>query len=175
VAKTVSTSQGRSNARKVIGPDKNWIMQRAKRLAHDYYPELKADVSKIAEIVEEARRDSKHYAKVIGPEGEPRAVLIAITAPLYWAQRNASHIVFWYSERPGEGWKLLTDYKSWVVANSRTIRVAGLQMDVGIGRASHLLRLGGFELRGGAHLIYTKNERSPLMQQAKEVANGFSK
>jgi len=124
----------------------------------------------MADILREARQDNKHYARVIGPEGEPRAVLIAMTAPGYWSQRHASHIVFWYSEQPGAGYKLLKAYRSWVLENARTIRVAGLQMTAPMWAAKMILIKAGFNQHG---MMYTRSERKPLLEQAKEE-NGVS-
>ena len=124
-------------------------------------------MGKISDLVREARQSGTHYCRVIGPAGKPVAALVALTAPALWAQRFASHIVFWYSEQPGAGWKLLRDYRSWVLSQ-RNIRVAGYQMDHWPvdHRIHDVFERCGFKRRGGGYLIYPIELRTPLIEQA---------
>lgn len=68
--------------------------------------------------------------------------------------------------------RLLRDYKNWVLSQ-RNIRVAGYQSDHFLKtfhRTYKLFEHIGFEQRGGAYLLYTRDERKTLIAQAQEVA-----
>lgn len=174
--RTASTFQEASDVRPATREDKRAIFTAAKQLATRMYSHLRADVAKISEIIDTAIRDSRHYARVVGPAGDPTACLIAITAPLFWAQRNASHIVLWHSEVAGQGGSLLQDYSAWVLQNSRSIRVAGWQPDVPLHAGlARKLESHGFTARGGAFLLYTREQRQPLAEQARRKPHGISK
>jgi len=126
------------------------------KLAATLYPELISDIDKVHWLVRDFATGGGHYARVVGPEGEPRAVLLARVGNNEWAVKKHARIVMWYSEIPGAGIALLRDFRRWVDSEKSQIVLAGFTADwVALDdRPVKLAERAGFKLRGEGGYFY---------------------
>ncbi len=121
------------------------------------YDRLRADTDKIRKGIIQAISGANHYASVsiVGGEHEIAGVLIGLTSENLWAQRKNCFIALWTAVVPGEGAKLLRNFKFWL-SQRRGIRVAGLVPDSDLidWRAYALAERIGFHRNGGVFLLY---------------------
>lgn len=133
--------------------DKHTVFDKAKDLAAAMYPQLRIDVKRVSDQLENPSRFD--YAKVVQYEGAVRGALIARVGPNLWAQRDHAAILLWYCNLPGGGAKLLRNFREWV-SSTRRIRVAGFAHDT-VHMNTTMLKLAervGFKRNGGAYLFY---------------------
>ncbi len=127
----------------------------AVKIAASLYPELISDIDKVHWLVRDFATGG-HYARVIGPLGEPRAVLLARVGNNEWAMKKHARIVMWYSEIPGAGATLLRDFRRWVDGEKSQVILAGFNADwVTLDdRPLKLAARVGFKLRGDGGYYY---------------------
>jgi hypothetical protein len=125
-------------------------------LAAAMYPELIADIDKMHWLVRDFATCQTHYARVVGPVGEPRAVLLARVDQNVWAMKKHATVLFWYSEIPGAGAALLRDFRRWVDAQKQHVVLAGFHADWVMidGRPLELAARIGFKHRGDGGYMY---------------------
>lgn len=125
-------------------------------IAASYYPELIPNIEAEHNLLMSMYRDPQQYCKVIGPVGNPEAVIVARTGGNLWALRKHATILLWYSRKPGAGYALLKDFVRWT-KEQKQVTVVGLIDDFGMGAETvALLRRAGFIQRGGAHLFFPR-------------------
>ena len=147
--------------RKPVAADGPSIRQTAMKLAATMYPELIAEIDKCHWLVRDCTNNPDvHWSRVIGPEGEPRAVLLSRQENNLWAAKKHSAMILWYSEIPGAGVKLLREWKKWVKANEASITMAGFVADwqaSDYGRCRDAMNIAervGFNRRGDGGYMY---------------------
>jgi len=140
--------------RPAILADEDALFQLAVKSAQDY-EQLRIDFIKIRKGIRQSISGANHYASVSEIDGEVVGVLIGLTSDNLWAQRKNCLIAFWKSLVPGEGAKLLRNFKFWL-SQRRGIRVAGLVPDSDHidWRAYALAERIGFHRNGGVFLLY---------------------
>ena len=133
-----------------------WIRVKAMTLAAAMYPELIADIDKVHWLVRDFATCDKHYARVVGAEGEPRAALLARVDQNVWAVRKHATVLFWYSELAGAGAALQRDFRRWVDDQQKQIVIAGFNADWVMmdGRPLDLAGRIGFKHRGDGGWFY---------------------
>jgi hypothetical protein len=135
------------------------VRLRGETIACEYYPELIADLGREHALLSEARDSGDWYARVIGPKGNPYAALIARSGGNLWATRKHATVLLWYSTVPGQGMRLMRDFRDWA-RQQKGMVLAGFMddfdMDQRIGKA---LKRAGFTQRGGAYAYFP---RGPL-------------
>lgn len=132
---------------------------RGEAIAAGYYPELIPDIGREHDLLSSMFQDSSHYTKCIGPKESPEAVLVAQSGDNVWALRRHSVILLWYSVKPGAGFKLLRDYKSWVGRQKQMV-LAGFMDDFGMSpRMDPILKRTGFTKRGCAHVLFPRGAK----------------
>lgn len=96
-----------------------------------------------------------HFCAVSHEEGQaPTGMLLAHQGPNPWAKKNFANVVFWASQIPGDGARMLRTFKQWVDSRS-VVRVAGFLPDLEVDpRALALAERIGFAKHGGARLYY---------------------
>lgn len=120
------------------------------------YPKLKPDKIKIRKGIIQAISSAKHFAWVSeSPYEGLKGALIGLTSENLWAQRQNCFVPLWFTERRGDGPKLLRAFKTWVQSR-RAIRVAGFVADSKYvdQRAWLLAERIGFKRCVGAYLLY---------------------
>jgi len=120
------------------------------------YENLKPNQEKIRKGIIEAISTAKHFVWVsVNKQNQPRGVLIGLTSENLWAQRQNCNIVMWVSDIPGDGVKLLRQFREWI-RSRRAIKVAGFAPDTNTidPRVWKLAEMMGFERHGGAYLLY---------------------
>ncbi len=119
------------------------------------YELLRPDYVKMRKGIMMSISGANHYASVSEIKGEVVGVLIGLTSDNLWAQRKNCFIALWQSLVPGEGAKLLRNFKFWL-SQRRGIRVAGLVPDSNHidWRAYALAERIGFHRNGGVFLLY---------------------
>jgi hypothetical protein len=123
---------------------------------YSQYPQLKPDLVKIRKGIIQAISSAKHFAWISeSPHEGLKGVLIGLTSENLWAQRKNCFVPLWYSERRGDGAKLLRAFKIWVQSR-RAIQVAGFVADSKYvdSRAWLLAERIGFKRCVGAYLLY---------------------
>lgn len=135
------------------------IRMKAEALAVKLYPELIPDVGAEHALLSELRGNDHHYARAIGGVGTPQAVLLARGGGNLWATRRHATVLLWYSEIPGAGYSLLTDFRRWVDADKR-MALAGFTDDFGMdARLVGVLRRAGFIQRGGTYVHFPRGSK----------------
>lgn len=130
------------------------VRVRAETLAASMYPELIADLQKTHLLLREMVGTTKHYARVVGPAGEPQAALIARVQDNTWAMKRSAAMLLWYSDKPGAGLQLLQDFKLWVKEDDRIV-LAGMTADwFGETSAVDVAKAMGFKQRGTGTYVY---------------------
>lgn len=122
------------------------------------YPELISDIEKVHWLVRDVTSSTKHFARVVGEKGDPKAVLVAHAGENVWAMKRHATIMVWYSEIPGAGAKLLREFREWVKAE-RNIVLAGFSCDWVMmdDRPLKLASRIGFKQRGeGTYLFFPR-------------------
>ena len=134
------------------------VRAKAQTMAATMYPELIPDIDKMHWLVRDACLTETSYARVVGPIGEPGAVLIARTANNLWAMKKHASIMCWYSDIPGAGLALLRDFRRWV-KETNGIVVAGFNDDCDLALEAKMVALRvGFVRRGGAYLYFPRGK-----------------
>jgi len=122
----------------------------------DEYRYLRADPDKIRKGIIQAISAAKHFAWVSENDGGGiDGALIGLTSHNLWAKRQNCLVALWYSQKVGDGKKLLQVFKTWV-RGRLAIRVAGFVSDSDHidARAWVLAERMGFKRYGGAYLFY---------------------
>lgn len=137
------------------------VRVRAETLAASMYPELIADLQKTHLLLREMVGTTKHYARVVGPVGDPQACLIARVQDNTWAMKRSAAMLLWYSDKPGAGAALLRDFKGFVLADHQIV-LAGLTSDWhGDNRPCMLAERIGFKHRGeGTYVLFPRGDLS---------------
>ena len=120
------------------------------------YDRLRLDVDKIRKGITQAISSARHFAWVaVDSQDRPCGALIGLTSENLWAQRKNCFIALWASDIPGEGRKLLKEFRDWVLSR-RAIRVAGFVPDSDHvdWRAYAIAERMGFKRNGGTFLLY---------------------
>ena len=116
-------------ARAIEIEDGPMLRAKAQIYAATMYPEFVPDIEKIHWLIRSVTNDKdKHYSRVVGKVGEPRAAIITWTANNVWAMRQNAAILLWYSEIPGAGATLLRGFRDWVKTQKHVV-MAGLSAD----------------------------------------------
>lgn len=132
-------------------------------LAATMYPELISDIDKVHWLVRDFATGTRHYARVVGAEGEPRAVLLAQVGNNTWASKKHATVLMWYSEIPGAGAALLRDFRRWVDGEKQQVVLAGFCADwVALDdRPLKLATRAGFKQRGeGSYLYFPRGRKA---------------
>lgn len=133
--------------------DHRAIFALARAQAKATYPELKEDVARMSNALREVLSNSTHFAWV-AEDGEVKGALLALTNDNLWAQRKHSQIVLWHSDLPGEGLRLLLQYRKWV-ESQRAIRFAGLAPGAPVSPdVFRVAEAAGFKAASEARLFY---------------------
>jgi hypothetical protein len=145
------------------------ILLLARQLATTYYPRLKWDPSRSASQLRAAISSARHFAQVgEHTSGAIASALIAVVNDGWWHQRCASAVLLWTSSVPGQGSKLLREYRTW--CDSRAIiKVSGFSPDCDVDSRVWLLagRLG-YKLYGGAYLRYRGDDNGTPQENRQE-------
>ena len=141
--------------RKATFKDKHAIFEIACEQARRKHPELKADVARMTGAVAAVVQDPAHFAWVaVDTEDKVKGALVAVTCDNLWAQRKHSQILLWQSDLPGEGLRLLIQYRKWVEAQ-RALRFAGLapgtEVDATVWK---IAERAGFKAASEARILY---------------------
>jgi len=132
------------------------LCQIAEKEARTYYPRMKSDKSKIKKVLTELVSSARHFCWVsCGESGVPSGVLAAITNENVWAQRQSSNVLLWTASVPGDGIRLLEEFRTWITSR-RAVKVAGFAVDNDIvdSRVWQLASMLGFKRYGGSYLLY---------------------
>jgi hypothetical protein len=132
------------------------LINKAQVYAATMYPEMIPDVAKIHWLVRSATTESDtHYARVVGPVGEPKAALLARVENNLWAMKKHASLLLWYSELPGAGAVLLREFRDWLHTQKHIV-VAGFTADwVSVDdRPLMLAERVGFKRRGDGGFAY---------------------
>lgn len=129
------------------------------KFAATMYPELIAEIDKVHWLVRDCTNNADiHWSRVIGPEGEPGAVLLTRQENNLWAAKKHACVLLWYSDIPGAGALLLREFRKWVKSNQAAITLAGFTADWVYDEQSSLaLDLAqriGFKRRGDGGYFY---------------------
>lgn len=122
----------------------------------EQYERLRIDGKKIRNGITQAISSARHFAWVsVDKHNYPVGALIGLTSDNLWAQRRNCFVALWQADIPGEGRKLLKEFKAWV-SSRRAIRVAGFVPDSEHcdWRAYALANRMGFKRNGGTFLIF---------------------
>lgn len=132
------------------------VRVKADELAARCYPGLTGDIDSMHALLREFATSSSHYARVIGPIGEPRAALLAQTGKNVWAMRSPAAAILWYSDLPGAGAALLRDFRRWAQEHRKRVVVAGFTADwlMADERALKLADRIGFKQHGPGGYVY---------------------
>lgn len=120
------------------------------------YSQLHIDGEKIRNGITQSISAAKHFAWVsVDEHNYPVGALIGLTSHNLWAQRQNCFVALWQADIPGEGRKLLQQFKQWVQSR-RAIRVAGIVPDGNHidWRAYALAERMGFKRHGAVFLLY---------------------
>lgn len=120
------------------------------------YEKLRPSAEKIRKGIIEAISTARHFVWVcVDTQDRPNGVLIGLTGDNLWAQRQNCNIVLWVSDIPGEGVKLLRQFRNWIQSR-RAIKIAGFAPDTDDidPRVWKLVQKMGFKRYGGAYLLY---------------------
>lgn len=135
------------------------VRMKGEAIAAGYYPEMIPDVGREHDLLASMFQDSSHYTKCVGPKEAPEAVLIARSGDNLWALRRHATVLLWYSGKPGAGFKLLRDFKSWVAGQKQMV-LAGFMDDFGMdARMVAPLRRAGFIQRGCAYVHFPRGAK----------------
>ena len=118
------------------------------------YERLHMDYDKMRKGIRNAISSATHFAWVSEVESYVDGVLIGLTGENLWAQRKNCIVALWKANTPGEGRKLLAEFRAWV-RSRRAIRVAGIVPDSNHvdWRAYALADRMGFKRNGGVFLL----------------------
>lgn len=126
------------------------------------YPELIADIEKTHLLLREMVGTTKHYARVVGPVGEPQACLIARVQENCWAMKRSAAMLLWYSDKADYGLKLLRDFREFVKADHYIVE-AGMTVDWN-GSCEAAVEVAdrvGFKQRGfGTYVYFPRGDKS---------------
>jgi len=150
--------------RKLEVADSPMVRTTMQTMAATMYPELIPDIEKVHWLIRDATSSDKHYARVVGPVGEPKAVLVARVQQNMWAAKKSATVLLWYSKQPGAGAALMRDFKKWVAKDPQVV-MAGLSMDWHGKKneiACLLVRMG-FTDRGGSLVYFPRGDKSGLV------------
>mgnify|MGYP000856098449 CR=1 FL=1 len=141
--------------RKATFKDKHAIFEIACEQARRKHPELKADVARMTGAVSAVVQDPAHFAWVaVDADDKVKGALVAVTCDNLWAQRKHSQILLWQSDLPGEGLRLLIQYRKWVEAQ-RALRFAGLAPGTEVDAAVwKIAERAGFKAASEARILY---------------------
>jgi len=118
------------------------------------YPNVRPDEGKINRCIQTAVSSSKHFAMVSEKDGKIVGALLAITSNNLWAQRSNCQIILWATRAPGEGIKLLREFRGWAQLR-RVIRLWGVVPDFDVDpRVLLLLERTGFKRYGGSYQMF---------------------
>lgn len=124
----------------------------AKALASEHYPKLRASDEKITSLVTDCVSGASHYAEIT-PDLTSGA-LLAYVSDNAWAERKNAHVLYFQCSIPGEGMRMLRNFRRWVEGR-RAIRYAGFHTDINLdGRVQELLIRAGFNRSGGSFVFY---------------------
>ena len=152
--------------RRIEVADSPLVRTTLQTLAARMYPELISDIEKVHWLIRDAVSSTKHYAKCVGPVGEPKAVLIARVQNNTWALKKSATVLLWYSEIPGAGAKLLRDFREWVKTDHHIV-MAGLSCDWCLtdDRVLAMVERCGFKERGrGSFVFFPAGDKSGAVQ-----------
>lgn len=100
------------------------------------YP-MKEDRTAAHLHVREIVSSAKHFSQVhITEDGVLDGVLLTLTSPMLWAQRNSNEVVAWIAHTPMTGVQMFSNYSTWLMDRP------------GIKRAAVLSDNEHFELKG---------------------------
>jgi len=121
----------------------------------DRYEKLKADKEKVRSILLDLLGQKKHYCLVsVNYEDQIEGALLTFVGQNSWAQRLSAHVMFWVSDKPGDGATMLRMFRDWL-GTRRGIKVAGFAPDIDVDeRVWKLAERIGFQKHGGAYLRY---------------------
>lgn len=90
------------------------------------------------------------FGKVAVHDQKLTGVLLGVAAPLWWSdKRYASDLIF-YSERAGDGLKLLRHFVAWARTVPRVVEIScGQSSGIEVERTAVLYRRAGFSHVGG--------------------------
>ena len=150
--------------RKLEVADSPMVRTTMQTMAATMYPELIPDIEKVHWLIRDATSSDKHYARVVGPVGEPKAVLVARVQQNMWAAKKSATVLLWYSEQPGAGAALMRDFMKWVVKDPQIV-MAGLTIDwCGADwRVVRMLEHIGFVDRGGSLVYFPRGRKDGLV------------
>jgi hypothetical protein len=120
----------------------------------DRYP-VRADYDRAKKALTQMLSGREHFTWVSeDDDGTVCGVLLGLTGDNLWAQRKNCNILAWVSTIPGDGAKLLREFRNWV-RSRRAIKVAGMCPDLDVDpRIWQLAERIGFKKHGGSHLLY---------------------
>jgi len=128
------------------------LAKMAKEMAAEHYPKLRPSDEKIASLVTDCVSGASNYAEIA--QDLTSGALLAHVSNNAWAERKNAHILYFQCSTPGEGIKMLRNFRRWVEGR-RAIRYAGLHVDIDIdGRVKQLLVRTGFSQSGGSYIFY---------------------
>jgi hypothetical protein len=140
------------------------VRLKAETLAAIMYPEMTSDLGLVAKLLDDFVTSDRHYARVLGAPGEPRAALLAAAGPNVWATKKRAGAVLWYSEIPGAGAALLRDFRRWLDGQKKWILVGGFSCDWVLAdeRPLVLAERIGFVRRGtGGYFYFPRTAAAP--------------
>ena len=138
------------------------LRAKAQIYAATMYPEFIPDIEKIHWLIRSVTNDREtHYARVVGPIGEPKAAILTRTENNLWAMRKNAPILLWYSEIPGAGAMLLRGFRDWL-KDQKHIVMSGFSADWVMmdDRPLKLAERIGFQKRGeGAYAFFPRGAK----------------
>jgi hypothetical protein len=122
------------------------------------YPMLKRSKEKIRTIATSAISSAYHFCWVSFDLERgftsPTGVLVGLSSENTWAERQSCHAMLWVADIPGDGARLLREFRDWIHSR-RAIKVAGFAPDIDVDpRTWALVERIGFKRYGGAYLLY---------------------
>ena len=124
------------------------------------YTGLKPDPARARKALSELiAQPSTHYASVSSTDGKVRGALLGRQCQNLWARKNNLAVLFWVSQIPGDGARMLRHLIHWM--NHRpTIRASVMQIDAPVDpRVYTLAQRIGFRMSGSS-LVWFKGERN---------------
>jgi hypothetical protein len=139
------------------------VRTRAEALAARCYPEMVVDTDATVALLRELVASDRHYARVVGEVGAPKAALLAVVMKNVWALKKRAVVLCWYSELPGAGAALLRDFRRWVQSQHKQIVLAGFDCDWNLldERVLQLAERADFKLCGTGGYRYFPRKVAP--------------
>ena len=133
--------------------DKEWVTEFALIEAHRY-PYLRPNREKMDGIFTNAVSSGNGFAMKAVRGDKPLGVLLAISLPHAWAEKQVSHCVLFATKKAPSGAMLVRRYAEWIKGRP-VVRVGGFaparELDI---RTTRLLEHFGFNKVGGDYAIH---------------------